>query len=129
MPELPDITVYVERIAERVQGSRLEKVRLASPFVLRTVLPPVRDAEGKTVLGVSRLGKRVVLELEADLFLAIHLMVSGRFRWETKGKAVPGKIGLAAFDLDREGAVIFEAFNLALEPHQMLIRRVVCRRR
>ena len=109
MPELPDITVYVERIAERVRGSRLEKVRLASPFVLRTVLPPIREAEGKTVLGLSRLGKRIVFELEGDLFLVIHLMVAGRFRWEAKGKAVPGKVGLAAFDFEGGTLILTEA--------------------
>ncbi|HEX7604874.1 MAG TPA: DNA-formamidopyrimidine glycosylase family protein, partial [Polyangiaceae bacterium] len=109
MPELPDITVYVERIAERVRGSRLEKVRLASPFVLRTALPPIREAEGKTVLGLSRLGKRIVFELEGDLFLVIHLMVAGRFRWEAKGKPVPGKVGLAAFDFERGTLILTEA--------------------
>lgn len=109
MPELPDITVYVERIAERVRGSRLAGVRLASPFVLRTVLPPLRAAFGKHVVGLSRLGKRVVVELEGELFIVIHLMVSGRFRWEVRGKPIPGKIGLAAFDFDGGTLVLTEA--------------------
>jgi formamidopyrimidine-DNA glycosylase len=109
VPELPDITVYVERIAERVSGSRLEKVRLASPFVLRTAVPPIRAVEGKKVLGVARLGKRVVLELEGELFLVIHLMVSGRFRWEAKGKPIPGKLGLAALDFEGGTLILTEA--------------------
>ncbi len=74
------MTVYVERIAERVVGARLEKIRLASPFVLRTAVPPISEANGKRVLGVRRLGKRLVIELEDDLALVIHLMVAGRFR-------------------------------------------------
>jgi formamidopyrimidine-DNA glycosylase len=109
VPELPDITVYVERIAERVRGSRLEQVRLASPFVLRTAVPPIRAAEGKAVLGLSRLGKRIVFALEGELFLVIHLMVSGRFRWETKGKPIPGKLGLAAFDFEGGTLILTEA--------------------
>src|SRR5580704_12621991 len=81
MPELPDVTVYVERILERVKGHALENVRFASPFVLRTVTPSIRDTFGKRVTDVTRLGKRIVLHLEDELVIVIHLMVSGRFRW------------------------------------------------
>jgi formamidopyrimidine-DNA glycosylase len=109
VPELPDITVYVERIAERVKGHTLENVRLASPFVLRTVTPSIREAFGKRVESIERLGKRIVLFLEKDLILVIHLMVSGRFRWEPKGAKVPGKVGLAAFDFDTGTLVMTEA--------------------
>ena len=109
MPELPDVTVYVERIAERIVGTRLERVRLASPFVLRTVTPPVSETNGKSVQGVRRLGKRIVVALEDDLFLVIHLMVSGRFRWLERGGKIPGKIGLAAFDFEKGTLVLTEA--------------------
>lgn len=105
MPELPDVEVYVEHIARRTRGHALERVRLASPFVLRTAEPPIASTFGRKVEGVSRLGKRIVLTLsaapgEAVLHLVIHLMVAGRFRWKPKGAPVPGKIGLAAFDFD-----------------------------
>lgn len=109
MPELPDVTVYVERIAERIVGTRLERVRLASPFVLRTVTPPISEAGGKSVQGVRRLGKRIVVRLEGDLSIVIHLMVSGRFRWLEPGGKIPGKIGLAAFDFEKGTLVLTEA--------------------
>lgn len=99
MPELPDITVYVEHLTARMKGHVLERVRLASPFVLRTVDPPITALAGKEVLGLSRLGKRVVFVLEDDLRLVVHLMVAGRFRWRPPGAPVPGKIGLAALDV------------------------------
>ena len=86
MPELPDIDAYVEALAERVVGQRLEAVRLASPFVLRTAEPPVREAEGKRVTGVRRLGKRIALALEGDLYLVLHLMIAGRLHFDTRGR-------------------------------------------
>jgi len=106
MPELPDLTVYVEALERRVVGARLERVRIASPFVLRSVEPPMTDAEGSTVTAVRRLGKRIVLALEPDLFFVIHLMIAGRLRWRRSGVAVPRGRGLAAFDL-AEGTVLF----------------------
>jgi len=110
MPELPDVTVYVEHIERRVRGARLEKVRLASPFVLRSFDPSIREAEGKVVSGLRRIGKRIVLALEADLFLVIHLMVAGRFRWApAPGAKVPGKIGLAALDFTTGTLILTEA--------------------
>ena len=109
MPELPDVTVYVERIAERVKGRALENVRFASPFVLRTAVPPIRDTFGKRVLDVARLGKRIVLTLEDDFIIVIHLMVAGRFRWEARGAKIPGKLGLAAFDFETGSLVLTEA--------------------
>jgi len=98
MPELPDVTIYVEALQARIVGQRLERVRLASPFVLRTVDPPITEAHGRQVSGVRRLGKRIVLALQGDLFLVFHLMIAGRLRWERHGAKPPGKIGLAAFD-------------------------------
>jgi formamidopyrimidine-DNA glycosylase len=109
VPELPDVTVYVEHIARRTVGAALERVRLASPFVLRTAVPPIRDAEGKRVVGVERLGKRVVLALEGELFVVMHLMVAGRFRWLDRGAKVPPKIGLAAFDFPSGTLALTEA--------------------
>ncbi|MBI3180753.1 MAG: formamidopyrimidine-DNA glycosylase [Myxococcales bacterium] len=98
MPEYPDITVYLECLGRRVLGQPLEQVRLGSPFVLRTAEPPIREAAGKRVVGLRRIGKRIVLELEGELFLVIHLMISGRLHWKERGAKVPGKVGLAAFD-------------------------------
>lgn len=113
MPELPDVDVYVEHIAARTVGHALERVRLASPFVLRTADPPLAALFGRKVTGVSRLGKRIVLafaENDRDkLHLVIHLMVAGRFRWKEAGAPVPGKVGLAAFDFDTGTLILTEA--------------------
>ena len=109
MPELPDIAVYVERLSALIAGSRLDRVRLASPFLLRTVTPSVPEAEGRMVRGVRRLGKRVVIELDGELFLAIHLMVAGRLHWRAAGVAVPKKLGLAAFDFPPGTLLLTEA--------------------
>ena len=98
MPELPDIVVYIESLERRVRGEVLQRIRLLSPFVLRSVAPPIADAEGKRILGLRRLGKRIVVELDEDLFLVFHLMVAGRLRWLPPGSKLPGKITLAAFD-------------------------------
>ena len=103
MPELPDVDVYVEHLARRTVGHPLEKVRLASPFVLRTVDPPIAAVQGQIVAKTSRLGKRIVFTFAAEkkaepLHLVIHLMVAGRFKWKPHGTGVPGRIGLAAFD-------------------------------
>ena len=108
MPELPDVTVYLEALAARVSGRKLLGVRLASPFVLRTFDPPLSAAAGKKVGGLRRVGKRLVLELEGDLFLVIHLMIAGRLRWLEAGAKIPGKVGLAAFDFDSGTAVLTE---------------------
>jgi formamidopyrimidine-DNA glycosylase len=109
VPELPDITVYVERIAERTKGRALEGVRFASPFVLRTAVPPIKDVVGKIVRDVTRLGKRIVLHFDDDYLIVIHLMVSGRFRWESRGAKIPGKLGLAAFDFETGSLIMTEA--------------------
>jgi formamidopyrimidine-DNA glycosylase len=109
VPELPDVTIYLEALQSRLAGQTLRKVRLASPFVLRTVEPSPRDLEGKRVTELRRLGKRIVLGFEEELFLVIHLMIAGRFKWLAAGAKVPGKIGLAAFDFDSGTLVLTEA--------------------
>jgi formamidopyrimidine-DNA glycosylase len=109
VPELPDVTVYVEALAGRIVGSTLDRVRLGRPFLLRTVTPPLADANGRVVRGVRRIGKRIVLELDDELFLAIHLMVAGRLHWKKAGAGLPGRVGLAAFDFASGTLVLTEA--------------------
>ncbi|MCH7478618.1 MAG: formamidopyrimidine-DNA glycosylase [SAR324 cluster bacterium] len=109
MPELPDITLYLEHLRPRIEGQALEKVRLLSPFLLRSVNPPLRDAEGKRVVGLRRLGKRIVIGLERKLFLVLHLMIAGRLQWRERGAKIPGRIGLAAFDFSSGTLLLTEA--------------------
>jgi formamidopyrimidine-DNA glycosylase len=109
MPELPEITVYCESIAERVRGRLLEDVRLASPFFVRSFDPPLPAAKGRRVEGVERLGKRVVFVLDGNLFLVLHLMIAGRLRWLARGAKIPGKIGLAALDFESGTLAVTEA--------------------
>ena len=111
MPELPDVTVYVEALRERILGQPLLSCSLLSPFILRTVVPSLDDAVGKRVRNVERLGKRIVFELDDDLFIVIHLMIAGRFRWFDAGARVkvPGKIGLAEFEFPTGTLVLTEA--------------------
>ncbi len=109
MPELPDVVVYLERIQALVGGQPLENVRLASPFLLRSFDPPIGEARGKRLQGVSRIGKRLVFELEDDLFLVLHLMIAGRLRQRDRGVAIPKKVGLAAFDFPNAALLLTEA--------------------
>ncbi|WP_299621441.1 Fpg/Nei family DNA glycosylase [Pelagibius sp.] len=109
MPELPDITVYIEALEARVLGRRLEKVRLASPFLLRTAVPPIKAAEGRAVVALRRLGKRIVFGLEDDLWLVLHLMIAGRLHWQPPGAALKPKYGLAAFDFAEGSLTLTEA--------------------
>lgn len=106
MPELPDITLYVERLRAKVQGQVLEKLRIASPFLLRSVTPPVSEVTGLPIVSIDRLGKRLVLGFPGERFAVIHLMIAGRLRWREPGAKVPGQVGLAAFDF-AGGTVIF----------------------
>jgi formamidopyrimidine-DNA glycosylase len=106
MPELPDVTVYIERLRALIGGQRLEQVRLASPFVVRSVDPPIRELAGKRVVGVRRIGKRIALGLEDELFCVLHLMIAGRLHWKERGAKIPGRVGLAAFDF-APGTVLF----------------------
>jgi len=99
MPELPDVELYLSALRTHVGGRTLERVRLATPFLLRSVEPPLNHAEGRVVTGFRRIGKRIVWELGAEeLFLVFHLMIAGRFKWRDRGAAIPRKVGLAAFD-------------------------------
>jgi formamidopyrimidine-DNA glycosylase len=109
VPELPDVVVYLEALERRILGRRLEGVRLASPFVLRSVDPPVSALAGRRVLSLRRMGKRLVLGLEDDLFIVIHLMIAGRLRWAAAGAKAPGKAGLAAFDFEDGTLLLTEA--------------------
>lgn len=109
MPELPDVVAYIEALKPRIVGRELQRIRLASPFLLRSVDPPLGEAEGKKVLGLRRLGKRIVWELEGDLFLILHLMIAGRLRWKSPGAKIPRKVGLAAFDFPSGTLLLTEA--------------------
>ncbi|MGB5524004.1 MAG: DNA-formamidopyrimidine glycosylase family protein [Polyangiales bacterium] len=109
MPELPDVELYLHALRPRVVGKTLQGVRIASPFLLRTVDPSVEEVIGKRVLDLRRLGKRIVLGLEEDLFIVIHLMIAGRFRWKTPGHKIPGRLGLAAFDFEDGTLLLTEA--------------------
>ena len=109
MPELPDITVYLEALEARLLGQPLEKVRLASPFLLRTAVPPIKAAEGRKVVALRRLGKRIVFELEGGLFLVLHLMIAGRLHWKEAGAPLKGKFALAAFDFPEGSLTLTEA--------------------
>src|SRR5436305_11913790 len=109
MPELPDVTVYVEALEKRLVGQTLTKMRLASPFVLRTVDPSPSELAGRAVRDIRRLGKRVVIGLEGELFIVIHLMIAGRFKWLPPNAKIPGKVGLAGFDFPHGTLLLTEA--------------------
>lgn len=109
MPELPDIIVYIEALGERVLGQTLEHVRIAGPFLLRTADPPVDAAEGKKVLHLRRIGKRIALGLEEDLWLVLHLMIAGRLHWRGRGAKLAGRNALAAFDFPAGSLTLTEA--------------------
>src|ERR1051325_4888816 len=105
MPELPDITVYIEALEARILDKPLEKIRITSPFLLRSFDPPISEAEGKQVTGLRRIGKQIVWELEDELFLVFHLMIAGRFHLRKPGAGG----GLAAFDFPSATVVVTEA--------------------
>ena len=117
MPELPDIELYLHALQPRIVGRTLERIRIASPFLVRSFDPPLDRATGKKVVSLRRLGKRVVWQLEGDLFVVIHLMIAGRFRFATEGAEgtdkprpkIPGKVGLAAFDFETGSVILTEA--------------------
>jgi formamidopyrimidine-DNA glycosylase len=109
MPELPDILLYLHALRSRIVGRRLERARLASPFLLRSVEPRLEELEGLAMTGIHRVGKRVVLEAEGERFLVFHLMVAGRFRWKPPGVRVPGKVGLLALDFEHGSLILTEA--------------------
>ena len=108
MPELPDITVYIEALERHVGGQELERIRIAGISLLGSYDPPIDAAHGKRVTGFRRLGKRIVFELEDDLFLVLHLMISGRLRWKEREVNIPKKVGLAAFDFPNGSILLTE---------------------
>jgi formamidopyrimidine-DNA glycosylase len=109
MPELPDITAYLTALEPRVLGQRIERLRLGSPFLLRTAEPPVTSAEGRTVRELRRIGKRIAIGVDGDLWLVLHLMIAGRLHWRAPGAKVGGRNSLAAFDFARGSLVLTEA--------------------
>jgi formamidopyrimidine-DNA glycosylase len=109
MPELPDITVYVESLAAKLRGDRLERVRIANPFLLRSAVPTIGSAEGREVVGFERLGKRIVIALQGDLFLVLHLMIAGRLHWHAAGAKPPAKSALAVFEFGGGSVALTEA--------------------
>ncbi|HXG97185.1 MAG TPA: DNA-formamidopyrimidine glycosylase family protein [Gemmatimonadales bacterium] len=109
MPELPDITIYLEALQPRIVGQPLERARIVSPSLLRTVEPPLTAAVGHKIVGLRRIGKRIVWEMEGDLFLVFHLMIAGRFKWRPEGTKSPAKVGLASFDFPTGTLLLTEA--------------------
>ena len=109
MPELPDITIYFEALEPRIVGQPLERARIVSPSLLRTVDPPLTAAQGCKVVGLRRLGKRIVWEMEGNIFLVFHLMIAGRFKWRPEGTRSPAKVGLASFDFPTGTLLLTEA--------------------
>ena len=109
MPELPDISAYISALEPRIVGQPLEPIRFNSPFLLRTAQPPVSSAEGQVVREVRRIGKRIVIGLENDLWLALHLMIAGRLHWQSRGAKLVGRRTLAAFDFPNGSLVLTEA--------------------
>ena len=109
MPELPDVELYLSALRPRVGDAALEAVRVASPFLVRTVDPPLAIAAGRRVTALTRMGKRIVIGLEPDLFVVLHLMIAGRLRWRPPRSPLPGRIGLAAFDFTRGTVILTEA--------------------
>ncbi|MEA2719127.1 MAG: formamidopyrimidine-DNA glycosylase [Candidatus Eremiobacteraeota bacterium] len=109
MPELPDIAAYISALEPRIVGERLEHVRIASVFLLRTAEPPVSSAEGRTVRALKRVGKRIAIGLDGDLWLVLHLMIAGRLHWKPAGAKLAGRNNLAAFDFSNGSLVLTEA--------------------
>src|ERR1700723_2569424 len=109
MPELPDISAYVKALEARILGQRLERVRIASVFLLRTVDPPLESAEGRTVTAIRRIGKRIAIGVDGDLWLVLHLMIAGRLHWKAPGAKLAGKNMLAAFDFAEGSLILTEA--------------------
>src|SRR6202047_1287852 len=109
MPELPDLAAYISALERRIVGQPIEHVRLASPFLLRTVQPPLASAEGRTVRELRRIGKRIAIGVDGDLWLVLHLMIAGRLHWRPRGAKLAGRQSLAAFDFLDGSLVLTEA--------------------
>jgi formamidopyrimidine-DNA glycosylase len=108
MPELPDVLLYIESLKPRILDQTLESVRLSSPFVVRSVVPPISSIHGRKLVALRRIGKQIVLEFDNGVFLIIHLMIAGRFQWKDRNARIPGKLGLAAFDFSRGTLLLTE---------------------
>ena len=109
MPEIPDLTIYIDALEEYLVGHTITGIRIANPFVLRTVKPDVKTIQGKKILASHRIGKQLVLTCESDLYIVIHLMIAGRLRWCKAGAKLPGKFGMMAFDSDTGTLILTEA--------------------
>src|SRR5580658_6115161 len=109
MPELPDLTVYLEALEQRIVGQRLERVLILSPFLLRTAMPPIQSAQGRRVQLVRRIGKRIAIGLEGDLWLVLHLMIAGRLHWFEAGARLAKRAALARFEFDHGTLTLTEA--------------------
>jgi formamidopyrimidine-DNA glycosylase len=109
MPELPDLTIYLEQLSTRILGQALLGIRLASPFLLRSVAPPIQAFHGRRVRSLDLLGKRIVIGFEGEFYLLLHLMISGRLHWKGPGAKIPGRVGLCAFDFEAGTLVLTEA--------------------
>jgi formamidopyrimidine-DNA glycosylase len=123
MPELPDVIVYIEALAPRVLHQPLEAFRLGNPFVVRTISPTPAELIGRQITGLERIGKRIVFAFEGDAFIAVHLMIAGRFRWRPRGTVIPRKIGLAAFDFPGGTLLLTEAGSRRQASIQLFKRR------
>ena len=113
MPELPDITAYIGALESRIVGQPLVRTRLASPFLLRTAQPPLESADGRKVVELRPIGKRIAIGLEGDLWLVLHLMIAGRLHWRAAGAKLAGRQSLAAFDFPNGSLVLTEAGSQA----------------
>ena len=122
MPELPDLTLYVAALRQRLTGRALEGLRVASPFLVRTYDPPIEAAVGRSVVEVRRLGKQLVWQLDDGLALVFHLMIAGRFHWKPRGAKVPAKVGLAAFDLPDGTLLLTEASSKKRVTQSVMLR-------
>ena len=109
MPELPDIAAYIGALEARIVGKTMEKVRVASPFLLRTAEPPIASLEGRVVLGLRRIGKRIAIGVEGEIWLVLHLMIAGRLHWRERGAKLAGRNSLAAFDFTNGSLLLTEA--------------------
>src|SRR5206468_822139 len=109
MPELPDITAYISALESRIVGQSLQRIRVASPFLLRTAQPPLADAEGRTVEELRRIGKRIAIGVSGELWLVLHLMIAGRMQWRPKDAKLNGRQNLAAFDFPNGSLILTEA--------------------
>jgi formamidopyrimidine-DNA glycosylase len=121
MPELPDVTVYVDALKRRITGQPVQRIRLLSPFILRTAVPPISSAEGRRVIDVRRIGKRIVLALADDLFLILHLMIAGRLRWLSPGAKPPGRITQAILEFP-DGSLAFTEAGTKRRASMHLVR-------